>query len=347
MKALLFPQVAPQLVAHGYRPVPITPGTKAPTNLPKWQSYAYTPADDERFADCGTGILTGDVLGVDIDVPDPAVSKELLGWLLKTYGMAPVRVGDKPKALALYRATEPGQRKRQTALYKRDQLKGKVEVLAEGQQFVAWAIHPGTKMPYEWLGAADPLTRPASALPALTSEQVAEIIAHCAARLARWGEGPAPAQPALPQLGAEFLPRRGVVATENDALITRRPRATRAELLRALADLAECDRGDYDSWREVGQIIHHETGGSDEGLEIFIKYSRCLSGFYTGAEAGDEGCRAKWRSFGRSGAKPVTFGTLMHRLTRLRSNTNEPRGDAAGGSEPHELAEHGRTDGHV
>jgi len=143
MSITLFPHVAPQLVARGYRPVPITPETKAPTRLPKWQKYEYAPDADARFADCGTGILTGDVLGVDIDVPDVEVVKELLTWLLKTYGMAPVRFGNKPKTLALYRAARPeSQRKMQTAVYKRGELKGKVEVLAKGQQFVAYAIHP-------------------------------------------------------------------------------------------------------------------------------------------------------------------------------------------------------------
>jgi putative DNA primase/helicase len=316
----LFPQVAPQLVARGYHPLPITPGTKAPDRLPRWQKYEYSPADDARFAACGTGILAGDVLGVDIDVPDVAVVKELLTWLLQTYGVAPVRFGNKPKTLAVYRAARTGsQRKMQTAVYKRGELKGKVEVLAKGQQFVAYAIHPDTKQPYEWRGG-DPLTVSADELPMLTGEQVSEIIEHCAARLAQWGEGPAPASPASSQLGAAFLAPRGLVATENDALIPRRQPATRAELIRALAELAEYDQGGYDAWREVGQIIHQETGGSVEGLEIFIKYSRCLSGFYAGAEAGEEGCRAKWRSFGRSGARPVTFGTLVHRLTALRAS---------------------------
>jgi hypothetical protein len=328
----MFPQVAPQLVANGYRPVPITPETKAPTRLPKWQKYEYAPGDDARFADCGTGILTGDVLGVDIDIPDAAVVKELLTWLLQTYGMAPVRFGNKPKALALYHAAQPAMTKKQTAVYKRGELKGKVEVLAKGQQFVAYAIHPDIKQPYEWRGG-DPLTVSVDKLPMLTGEQVSEIIAHCAALLAQWGEGPAPALPAPSQLGGAFLPPRGVVAAENDALITQRQPATRAELLRALADLAEYDQGDYDSWREVGQIIHHETGGSNEGLEIFIKYSRCLSGFNAGADAGEEGCRAKWRSFGRSGAKPVTFGTLIHKLTTLRATRGPENGGDLEGPE--------------
>jgi len=153
----------------------------------------------------------------------------------------------------------------------------------------------------------------------LTEKQVAEIIERCAARLAQWGTGAAPAQPAPSQLGAAFLPPRGVIAADNDALIIQRQPATRVELTRALADYAEFDVGDYDSWREVGQIIHHETGAGDDGLELFINYSRCLSGFYAGAEAGEEGCRAKWRSFGRTGAKPIGFGTLIYKLAMLRA----------------------------
>jgi Primase C terminal 2 (PriCT-2)/Bifunctional DNA primase/polymerase, N-terminal len=319
MNVKLFPEAAPQLVARGYRPVPITPETKAPTRLPKWPSYTYTPSDDARFADCGTGILTGDVLGVDIDIPDAEVVKELLTCLLSTYGTAPLRIGNKPKVLALYRAPAPGQRKAQTAVYKHaDGRKAKVEVLAEGQQLVAYAIHPDTKQPYTWHNG-DPLNISAADLPVLTEKQVAEIMERCAARLAQWGTGAAPVQPAPSQLGAAFLPPRGVIAADNDALIIQRQPATRAELTRALADYAEFDVGDYESWREAGAIIHHETAGSADGLELFIEYSRCLSGFYAGVEAGEKGCRTKWRSFGRSGAKPVTFGTLIYKLTTLRA----------------------------
>lgn len=335
MKTLLFPQAAQQLVGHRYRPVPITPGTKAPTRVPQWQKYEYAAVDDARFADCGVGILTGDVLGVDIDVPDAAVVKELVAWLLTNYGMAPVRFGNKPKALALYRAVHPAMTKNQTPVFKRGALKGRVEVLARGQQFVAYAIHPETQQPYEWRGG-DPLTVPADRLSALTSAQVAEIVEHCAERLAQWGTGPALASLASPvspeHFGAESLPPPATAA-ENDALITQRQPPSRAELLRALADLAEFDQSDYDSWREVGQIIHHETGGRNEGLETFIKYSRCLSGFYSGAEPGEEGCRAKWRSFGRSSARPVTFGTLVHRLTALKSDQAGGAAAARGTSE--------------
>jgi len=317
--SLLFPRAAARLAANGYRPVPITPGTKAPTKLPRWHKYDYTPADDARFADCGTGILTGDVLGVDIDVPDVDVVKDLLGWLLRTYGMAPVRVGNKPKLLLLYRAALPGQRKAQTAVYRRGELKSKVEVLATGQQFVAFHVHPDTGLPYTWLGA-HPLTTPASALPVLTAQQVGEIIAHCEQRLSQWGTSAIPAPGS--SLGAAFSkpgPGCDGAMVDNDALKTQRAPVTMAELKRALADYAEFDAGDYDSWREVGAVIHHETGGSDAGLDLFIKYSRCLSGFYAGAEAGEQGCDAKWRSFGRSRAKPVTFGTLVHRLTALKA----------------------------
>jgi len=347
MNIPLFPHVAPQLATHGYRPVPITPGTKAPTRLPQWQKYEYDSVDDARFADCGTGILTGEVVGVDIDIPDAEVVKGLLTWLLATYGVAPVRFGNKPKALALYRAAQPAMTKKQTRVFNRGKLKGKVEVLSRGQQFVAYAVHPDTKQPYEWYGG-NPLTVPVDKLPVINDAQVSEIIEQCATRLALWGNLPAPAAPASPrQLDPALFPPRDMVVAENDALSIQRQPATRTELIRLLAVLAEFDQGDYDSWREVGQIIHHETGGSNEGLEIFIQYSRCLTGFYAGAEAGEEGCRAKWRSFGRSSTRPVTFGTLVHRLSALRATRRLGVGPARGTGEPapREVRELGKPDG--
>jgi hypothetical protein len=139
--------------------------------------------------------------------------------------------------------------------------------------------------------------------------------------------------PAPSQLGGAFLPPRAGIAADNDVLIIQRQPVTKAELLRTLADYAEYDQSKYGSWLEVGAIIHHETGGSNVGLKMFIAYSRCLSGFYDGAEAGEEECIRKWASFGRSGAKPVTFGTLIHKLTTLRATRGPEKRDDLEGPE--------------
>jgi putative DNA primase/helicase len=51
----------------------------------------------------------------------------------------------------------------------------RVEILCNGQQFVAYGIHPGTGKPYEWFGG-DPLTVAVAALPEVSRDQAGEFL---------------------------------------------------------------------------------------------------------------------------------------------------------------------------
>src|SRR4051794_20872032 len=77
-----------------------------------------------------------------------------------------LRIGLAPKRLLVYRAEAP------FAGFKRHP----IEVLARGQQFVAFAIHPETGQPYQWplesLADID-----ASTLPEVTEEKCRAFVA--------------------------------------------------------------------------------------------------------------------------------------------------------------------------
>ena len=64
------PEIAAQLIANGYQPIPIPHGQKGP-NTPSWQKRTFTPSDFE--VDANVGIRCGDncVAIMDIDVYDP------------------------------------------------------------------------------------------------------------------------------------------------------------------------------------------------------------------------------------------------------------------------------------
>lgn len=64
----------------------------------------------------------------------------------------------------------------------------------------------------------------------------------------------------------------------------------------------------YDDWLRVGMALHHETGGADEGFQLWDEWS-ATSGKYGGSDYG----RAKWESFGRSTGRTAT----AHRLVRM------------------------------
>lgn len=121
-----------------------------------WRAAPPVTADDiERWSDAGVGIRTDSFPAVDIDCTDATLTGVIRHRAVELLGLAPERVGRPPKTLLLYRTAEPFGRMR---LWIGEHL---VEVLGDGQQFVAGGIHPVTGKPYQWplgLLPADDLT---------------------------------------------------------------------------------------------------------------------------------------------------------------------------------------------
>lgn len=186
-----FAEVAPRLHAHGYDVVPIALRAKRP--LPQdWPHYIFRPADARSFMLAGAGILTARTPAVDIDVRDEALARELEELAFKMLGAAPRRIGQPPKVLLVYRTEHPFN-KITTRGYRLpgdapDDKSHRVEILATGQQFVAYNIHVATGQPYQWNGKGDPLSVPASDLASITEAQVREYVKRCDEILARHGK---------------------------------------------------------------------------------------------------------------------------------------------------------------
>lgn len=186
------------LVNNGYSIIPIPTGRKGPM-IPDWQDINInTEAAFHEFKDGthkaerdgkvitlpnvkpndGVGICTRNNPAIDIDCYDADIVRDMIQWCEDNIGAAPVRVGNAPKALLVYVTQEPF-RKYTSARYfdpenpQRDpKRKGqRLEVLGEGQQFVAFHIHPDTGRPYEWvIDWQDPLEVPSMDLPVITAE---------------------------------------------------------------------------------------------------------------------------------------------------------------------------------
>lgn len=193
-----FGQIATTLAKNGFEPVPIIRGEKRPA--PKgWESGGWHEHAD-KFQDNYTGLLTRNNPSVDIDVSDPELVQKIRAIVYEVTGcyekLPARRIGNAPRELLLFRTEEPFQ-KIQTAGYRLQTDKpgpdgkikaSKVEILADGQQFVAYAIHPDTNKPYVWNGGGEPLDIDASQVPVLDEYQAREIIVRCESLLASFGE---------------------------------------------------------------------------------------------------------------------------------------------------------------
>jgi hypothetical protein len=186
-----FGEVAPILVDNGYDPVPLHYGQKNPCAGERWQEFKYRDSDCSTFAQAGTGILCGRVVALDIDVRRASLAEYLDKRADEIFGIAPRRIGQPPKVLRMLEAAVPFQKMATRGFrFSEDKPEDKshrVEILAKGQQFVAFNIHPDTGKPYVWNGAGDPRTVPIGLLPAITEAQARAFIAEADELLARFG----------------------------------------------------------------------------------------------------------------------------------------------------------------
>lgn len=292
-----------QLIAAGYSPLPIRAGFKAPA-ISDWQN-CHADADkmdqwlsDPRMANCGVGILTENTPAIDIDCLDKDVSYKLVKWVENNIGKAPLRIGKKPKALMVFRCNEPFGKIRSNEYVDILGNKNAVEVLAKGQQFVAYAVHPDTQQPYNW-PKKSLIDVPHDDLPTLTKEQAQEFVAYFESIIPEDWE----------------LSRKGVSTfanSDDDDLLTLRPKLGKSVAdLEAWMESLDPDCG-HDEWVKVGMALHHETDGEPEGLRLWDDWSS-QSGKYVHGE-----CAKRWRSFGRnSTAQPVTAAYIEGKAKKV------------------------------
>lgn len=111
----------------------------------------------KKYTNNGIGIVTDKTPAVDIDVYDKEASDHMANWVINKFGTVPRRIGRAPKQLFLFRTDEPFSKVKSGVWEDDFGQQHAVEILASGQQFVAYGIHPDTNKPYEWVGDESPL----------------------------------------------------------------------------------------------------------------------------------------------------------------------------------------------
>lgn len=318
-----------KLIDNGYRIVPIKRGSKAPP-FDKWSSlrldkkqlrsmlegnysaerkkepYTYDGSRD------GVGILTAETPLVDIDVRDEALSARMQEFVALYFGAAPIRIGMAPKAGLLFRTDAPF-RKVQSEQWidpfstdtdgEGAPLRHKVEILGTGQQFVAYARHPDTGQPYEWLGDTNPAVTKAADLPALTEADAQRIAAEFdrMAGEAGWTKVKSGSRALTAPTSAGRQVDMDDAFAEDAALVD----IEEDELERMLMLVPNPD--EYDTWFQVGMALFHQYGGEDRGLELWQQWSSQAHNY--DSVALDE----KWPSFAieGKGRAPITARIII------------------------------------
>lgn len=171
-----YAEVALQLLENGYEPLPLRPGEKRPA-VEGWTTIEIGEAQVNRWGHAhpraGIGLRTGHLVGIDIDILDHDIAHQMGQIVEARLGATLMRVGLWPKRLYLCRTETP---------FAKLQI-GKLEILGQGQQLVAFGIHPGTQKPYYWPSGESPLDVPLDKLPIVEEAACRDLLSELATLL--------------------------------------------------------------------------------------------------------------------------------------------------------------------
>lgn len=275
------------LIDAGYHIIPIKRGEKRPP-FTAWEKIRADKAKlrewlEDGYGSCGVGIIAAETPAVDIDIRDQDVAEHMEEWIHDNVAMAPVRVGHAPKRLLMFRTDEPFRKLKSTIYVDEFDDEHAVEILGDGQQFVAFHVHPETGKPYEWLYKDGPLVTTHDDLPVLTSEAAKSIIDEFERVAKEQGWKPKKKTSALTTTS------HGRIADDVFAADTPIADISEDELYANLLMVPGAD--DYDTWLQIGMALYHQFNGSERGLDWWHEWSSTADNY--DPDALDE----KWPTF--------------------------------------------------
>jgi hypothetical protein len=293
------------IIENGYLIVPIVKGSKAPGlghPAKKWSNIRANDAKlqewiDKGFGGNGVGILSSRSPGVDMDCQDTDLVAQLREFVVARLGETIERVGLAPKTLLVYRADTQFPKVNSSVFVDSMGRTAKLEVLGDGQQFVALHVHPDTKKPYRWKDKNGVHNTPLMDLPEITRDD-AEAIREEFERLCR--ERGWPEKKTISRLSGDI--------DRNDPFIHDAPKVTDlsdAEIRARLLLVPNAD--EYETWLQVGMALYHQYDGSQEGLDLWHEWSS------TAGNYDSKVLDAKWGSFDVEGKKrpPMTARLIL------------------------------------
>jgi hypothetical protein len=301
----------PLALRNGYEIIPIKPGTKRPP-FDEWEDIRANARQLQRWLDHGrerngVGILARKTPLVDIDCRDAGMVKKMIRFTEQLIGPTLQRVGQAPKTGLVYRTETPFKKVNSRTFIDPDNpvdeagktIGQKLEVLGDGQQFVAFAIHPDTGEPYRWQDKQGPHDTPWRNLPEITRLQAEEI----ATEFERLCE-----EAGWEVKRGSALKRRDVAEHDEDDDIGdlggQKVDLTTQELSVKLGMVPGAD--DYDTWLQIGMALWHQYDGGEEGSILWHEWSAQASNYDSDA------LDSKWDTFEpEKGRQPVTAKLIL------------------------------------
>lgn len=200
----------------------------------------------------------------------------------------PYRIGRMPKFLVPVLIDEPLKKVVSNEYHDGT----KLELLGEGQQFVAYG-HPSEGKSYSWHNGSMDIDK----MPRLNADKVTELMREFEVMASNAGMVVKSVASKPDDLDDDFL--IDVPANREDI--------SDDEVVSLLAKL-DPNPLDYDRWISVGMAIHHQTEG--RGYQTWLKWSER-------SEKHDvRQMKLKWDSFANEGRRVVTLATVRHYINQ-------------------------------
>lgn len=317
-----FKDAGASLIANGYQIVPIPLGDKRPA-LKNWPELLIDVAEHERLAKRhtkdGVGILTKYTPAVDVDIYDVSMVDAMRTKIERRLGHAPMRVGRAPKCLFIFKTDEPFDKITSNSYIDPDNattaegkpLKQRIEILGNGQQFVAYHTHPDTGKPYDWPGFEhEPLDVPHDELLTLTVDDAIWICEQYEALAERmeWRKAGSGSASTASDADVEVLAEDKPPAEEDDEI---------SRVKSALAMIsADCDR---DTYLRILAALKWTTWESGE--EIAREWAESAPEAFVEKHFNND-----WRTLkaDRGGRKTATIATIYGMAKDLGWDSSRP-----------------------
>lgn len=310
-----------RIANNGYAVIPIVPGEKRPYAVKngKWQFYDGTAEGVEDWiksgkGDHGVGIKTKDNPAVDVDCHDPAIVEKIVDFVTALCGDTIKRVGYAPKTLLLYQPAENFPKIDSGIWVDAKGNNTKVEILSDGQQFVAAHIHPDTGKPYTWVDGKSVLNTKRTDLPMMTKEQGEQIKAYAIQTFMEAGY-------AKKSNAVQRMSASGYDPDDPFAAVRAKTDISDDKLFTKLMLVPGND--DYDMWFHVGMALYHQYDGNQMGLDLWHQWSASAGNYVA------EDLDKKWPTFNivQKDRPPITARFILARAKEQEMTSNKEKLD--------------------
>jgi hypothetical protein len=294
-----------------------------------WQVQKNDPElQNPRSWSANTGIRTAGLRLFDIDVDDPSTVDEIVAAIAQTAridleDLMIRRRSNSPRVSILFRASEGTPKKRVLSGRDKKGCPGKVEVLGDGQQFVAHGWHASCldgSARITW--QSSPADTPRDQVAAISEEQVDAILGEIATLL----DEPKRPIPGSGRAGSRISLEQAFEQPGKLAAVFASQPVPRGELAHddqlGQADIRSCldalpnDRVDWDWWNTIGMRVFAASNGEAYGLEEWKRWSATAP-----LHPGKDTCDARWEHFHHSPPTRTGAGAL---IAAVRRAANEP-----------------------